>query len=155
GLRAPADLAVIGFDDTEYGELATPALTTINIDAETHGRRAARTALGLDTAGLTSTPGEVGARGFAWSAPPALSGRGAAGSPAPPVWFRLARARRALAVCGAWLARAALARWWCAVPGLRAAVTSAAPGLLGPVPSLRRAVSGLLGPAACWWRCFG
>lgn len=59
GLSAPADLAVIGFDDTEYGALATPALTTIHIDAEAHGRRAARTALGLDTTGLAPTHGEV------------------------------------------------------------------------------------------------
>lgn len=62
GLTAPGDLAVIGFDDTEYGALTTPALTTIHIDAEAHGRRAARTALGLDTAGLTPTHGEVLAR---------------------------------------------------------------------------------------------
>ncbi|WP_433381218.1 LacI family DNA-binding transcriptional regulator [Actinoplanes sp. CA-142083] len=59
GLSAPADLAVIGFDDTEYGALATPALTTIHIDAEAHGRRAARTALGLTTTGLDPTHGEV------------------------------------------------------------------------------------------------
>ena len=59
GLSAPADLGVIGFDDTEYGALTTPALTTVHIDAETHGRRAARTALGLDTAGLSPTHGEV------------------------------------------------------------------------------------------------
>ncbi|MFI5896871.1 LacI family DNA-binding transcriptional regulator [Actinoplanes sp. NPDC051513] len=62
GVSVPADLAVIGFDDTEYGALATPALTTIHIDAEAHGRRAARAALGLDTEGLTPTRGEVIAR---------------------------------------------------------------------------------------------
>jgi DNA-binding LacI/PurR family transcriptional regulator len=51
GLAAPDDLAVIGFDDTEYGALTAPALTTVHIDAEDHGRRAARVALGLDDAG--------------------------------------------------------------------------------------------------------
>jgi hypothetical protein len=39
GLTAPGDLAVIGFDDTEYGALTIPALTTIHIDAEDHGAR--------------------------------------------------------------------------------------------------------------------
>jgi DNA-binding LacI/PurR family transcriptional regulator len=52
GLTAPDDPAVIGYDDTEHGALTTPPLTTIHIDAEAHGRLAARTVLGLDTAGL-------------------------------------------------------------------------------------------------------
>jgi DNA-binding LacI/PurR family transcriptional regulator len=59
GLTAPEDLAVIGYDDTEYGALVTPALTTVHIDAEAHGRLAARAALGLDTGGITRTPGRV------------------------------------------------------------------------------------------------
>ncbi|WP_406442482.1 LacI family transcriptional regulator [Streptomyces sp. NBC_00631] len=59
GLAAPGDLAVIGYDDTEYGELSTPALTTVHIDAEAHGRLAARTALGLDTAGLVPVPAQI------------------------------------------------------------------------------------------------
>lgn len=59
GLSAPSDLAVIGFDDTEYGALTTPALTTVHIDAEAHGRMAARAALGLDTTGLNPTPGQI------------------------------------------------------------------------------------------------
>jgi DNA-binding LacI/PurR family transcriptional regulator len=59
GLSAPNDLAVIGFDDTEYGALSTPALTTVHIDAEAHGRIAARTALGLDPADVGPTPGRV------------------------------------------------------------------------------------------------
>ncbi|GAX55049.1 hypothetical protein AQJ27_28165 [Streptomyces olivochromogenes] len=50
GLAAPDDLAVIGFDDTEYGALGTPALTTVRIVAEVHGRLDARAVLGLDPA---------------------------------------------------------------------------------------------------------
>ncbi|WP_317879596.1 LacI family DNA-binding transcriptional regulator [Streptomyces sp. W16] len=65
GLSVPSDVAVIGYDDTEYGALVTPALTTIHIDAEAHGRLAARVALGLGTGGLTRTPGRVIERGSA------------------------------------------------------------------------------------------
>ena len=59
GLAAPGDLAVIGFDDNGYGALATPALTTVHIDAEAHGRQAARAILGLDAVGLPAAPGRV------------------------------------------------------------------------------------------------
>ena len=59
GLAAPGDLAVIGFDDNGYGALATPALTTVHIDAEAHGRQAARAILGLDAGGLSAAPGRV------------------------------------------------------------------------------------------------
>lgn len=59
GLTAPDDLAVIGYDDAAYGELTTPALTTVRIDADAHGRLAARNALGLDASDLTPTPGHV------------------------------------------------------------------------------------------------
>lgn len=52
GWSAPADLAVIGYDDTEHGALFSPALTTVHIDAEGHGRIAARRVLGLDTTGI-------------------------------------------------------------------------------------------------------
>ncbi|WP_405910339.1 LacI family DNA-binding transcriptional regulator [Streptomyces sp. NBC_00828] len=62
GLTAPDDWAVIGYDDTEYGALVTPALTTVHIDAEAHGRRAARAALGLDAGDITQVPGRVLAR---------------------------------------------------------------------------------------------
>jgi DNA-binding LacI/PurR family transcriptional regulator len=59
GLSAPGDLAVIGFDDNGYGALSSPALTTVHIDAEAHGRQAARAILGRSAAGLSPTPGRV------------------------------------------------------------------------------------------------
>jgi DNA-binding LacI/PurR family transcriptional regulator len=65
GLDAPADLAVIGFDATEHGALAVPPLTTVHIDAEAHGRLAARAVLGLDAADLSPAPGRVIVRGSA------------------------------------------------------------------------------------------
>jgi len=59
GLRAPGDLAVIGFDDTDYGALFTPTLTTVHIDAEDHGRRTARMILGFDGDGFVAAPATV------------------------------------------------------------------------------------------------
>ena len=59
GLSAPGDLAVIGFDDNGYGALSSPTLTTVHIDAEAHGRQAARLVLGLPAAGLSLAPGRV------------------------------------------------------------------------------------------------
>ena len=59
GLSAPGDLAVIGFDDNGYGALAAPALTTVHIDAEAHGRQAARAILGLPAGDLAPVPGRV------------------------------------------------------------------------------------------------
>ena len=59
GLSVPGDLAVIGFDDTDYGALFTPALTTVHIDAEEHGRQAARMILGLGGGGLAAMPAQV------------------------------------------------------------------------------------------------
>jgi DNA-binding LacI/PurR family transcriptional regulator len=59
GLDAPADLAVIGFDASDHGALSVPPLTTVHIDAEAHGRRAARTVLGLDATDLSPAPGQV------------------------------------------------------------------------------------------------
>ena len=50
---------MIGFDDTEYGALTTPALTTVHIDAEAHGRQAARAVLGLEPADLPHAPGHI------------------------------------------------------------------------------------------------
>lgn len=48
-IPVPKDIAVIGFDDNGYGAFTTPALTSVHIDAESFGRRAARAALGLTT----------------------------------------------------------------------------------------------------------
>lgn len=62
GLSVPGDIAVIGFDDTQHGALFTPTLTTVHIDAEDHGRHAARAVLGLDTAAFTAAPAQVIAR---------------------------------------------------------------------------------------------
>ncbi|MCT9078697.1 LacI family DNA-binding transcriptional regulator [Streptomyces fulvoviolaceus] len=59
GLRAPEDLAVIGFDDTPHGALFSPALTTVHLDAEAIGRIAARGALGLPVADTTPEPARV------------------------------------------------------------------------------------------------
>jgi DNA-binding LacI/PurR family transcriptional regulator len=59
GLSAPGDLAVIGFDDNGYGALSSPALTTVRIDAEAHGRQAARAILGLPAGDLAPVPGRV------------------------------------------------------------------------------------------------
>jgi DNA-binding LacI/PurR family transcriptional regulator len=62
GLAAPGDLSVIGFDDTELGALTTPALTSVHIDAEDHGRNDARAILGLDPVRRSHVPAEVIAR---------------------------------------------------------------------------------------------
>jgi DNA-binding LacI/PurR family transcriptional regulator len=59
GVRVPGELAVIGFDDTGYGTLFTPALTTVRIDAEDHGRRTARLLLGLGGDGFAAAPARV------------------------------------------------------------------------------------------------
>jgi DNA-binding LacI/PurR family transcriptional regulator len=60
GLAAPGDLAVIGFDETDYGALIDPALTTVHVDAAEHGRKAAREVLGLDAGSLARfMPGRV------------------------------------------------------------------------------------------------
>ena len=59
GVAVPERIAVIGFDDVGYGALATPALTTVAIDAAAHGRRAARLALGLDFSDVEPAPGRV------------------------------------------------------------------------------------------------
>ena len=58
-LTAPADLAVIGFDDNGYGALTKPTLTTVHIDAEVHGRQTARAILGKPADDLSPAPGKV------------------------------------------------------------------------------------------------
>lgn len=59
GLRVPDDLAVIGYDATEYAALSSPGLTTVHIDADAHGRRAARQVLGADASDLIAAPARV------------------------------------------------------------------------------------------------
>ena len=62
GIAVPGRMAVIGFDDNDTGALVTPALTSLHIDADVHGRLAARGVLGLDAADLTPEPGRIVAR---------------------------------------------------------------------------------------------
>ena len=59
GLQVPGDLAVIGYDATAYAALTTPSLTTVLIDAEVHGRQAARQVLGLDASDLNPAPARI------------------------------------------------------------------------------------------------
>jgi DNA-binding LacI/PurR family transcriptional regulator len=42
-----------------YGELSAPALTTVHIDAQDHGRKTARVTLGLDSDGFSAAPATV------------------------------------------------------------------------------------------------
>lgn len=58
-LTAPDDLAVIGFDESRHSALWRPALTTVRIEAETFGRRAARVSLGRDPGEWTVPPSSV------------------------------------------------------------------------------------------------
>jgi len=59
GYRAPADLAVMGFDEGRHAALWDPPLSTVRIDAIGYGRRAARISLGLDPGSWAETPSEV------------------------------------------------------------------------------------------------
>lgn len=59
GVRVPQEVAVIGFDAGEHGDLFQPSLTSVHIDAEAHGRVAARRILGLDEAGIEFNAGHV------------------------------------------------------------------------------------------------
>ena len=59
GLTAPQDLAVIGFDEGRHGALWRPALTTVRIEAEIFGRRAARSVLGLELGDWPVAPSSV------------------------------------------------------------------------------------------------
>jgi DNA-binding LacI/PurR family transcriptional regulator len=55
GIDVPGELAIIGFDATEHGAYSMPTLTSVAIDAESFGRLAARTALGLTTGDRETT----------------------------------------------------------------------------------------------------
>ncbi|MFD7811537.1 LacI family DNA-binding transcriptional regulator [Streptomyces sp. NPDC059785] len=59
GRRVPDDVAVIGFDDNGYGAFSNPALTTIYVDAESHGRLSARLSLDLGAGNLRPPPARV------------------------------------------------------------------------------------------------
>ena len=59
GVHVPREMAVIGFDDTDFGALSTPALTSVHIDAEAFGRLAARDALGLARGDVLPAPAAV------------------------------------------------------------------------------------------------
>ncbi|MGG5753495.1 LacI family DNA-binding transcriptional regulator [Zafaria sp. Z1313] len=54
GMSVPSELAVMGFDEGPHGAIWQPSLTTLRIDAEAYGRRAARRALGLEAEGVPS-----------------------------------------------------------------------------------------------------
>lgn len=58
-LAAPRDLAVIGFDEGRHAALWRPALTTVRIEAEIFGRRAARSLLGLEVGAWPLAPSSV------------------------------------------------------------------------------------------------
>jgi LacI family transcriptional regulator len=45
GLRVPADMALVGYDDIEYAAHTTPPLTTVAVPKEDMGRRALRQAI--------------------------------------------------------------------------------------------------------------
>ncbi len=45
GLRVPADIALVGYDDIEYAAHTTPPLTTVAVPKEDMGRRAVRQAI--------------------------------------------------------------------------------------------------------------
>ncbi|WP_353808872.1 LacI family DNA-binding transcriptional regulator [Agromyces sp. SYSU T00194] len=59
GLRAPDDLAVIGFNEGLHGALWRPALTTVRIDAEAYGRRVAHQLLDLEPPAWSAPPSRV------------------------------------------------------------------------------------------------
>ena len=61
-IGVPAEMAVIGHDETEHSALSSPALTTIRIDAGAYGRQAARAILGLAPDALVPAPAQVIAR---------------------------------------------------------------------------------------------
>lgn len=58
-VSVPDDIAVIGFDEGTYGRYWRPSLTTVRINAEGYGRRAARVALGIEPGPWSEIPSEV------------------------------------------------------------------------------------------------
>ena len=61
-VAVPDRVAVMGFDDSEFGTLSVPTLTTVHIDAESFGRIAARRALGLGIDDIAASGARVIAR---------------------------------------------------------------------------------------------
>jgi DNA-binding LacI/PurR family transcriptional regulator len=59
GVSVPTDIAVMGFDDTEFGAVSAPRLTSVHINAEGFGRLAARDALGLSRGDDAPAPATV------------------------------------------------------------------------------------------------
>jgi DNA-binding LacI/PurR family transcriptional regulator len=72
GLRIPADLSVVGFDDIELARMLEPELTTVAIPAEEVGARAVEMVLGLVDGGSAQS----------LTMPLALRVRGSSGPPA-------------------------------------------------------------------------
>jgi len=58
-IAVPSRIAVMGFDESEFGTLAVPPLTTVSIDAESFGRLAARHALGLPVDNIEPSGAQV------------------------------------------------------------------------------------------------
>ena len=58
-IAVPGEIAVIGFDNTDVGELFSPSLTSVHIDAATFGRRMARSLLDLPTGSEVPEPATV------------------------------------------------------------------------------------------------
>jgi LacI family transcriptional regulator, galactose operon repressor len=56
GIRIPADLSIIGFDDLPIAEFVDPQLTTVRVPASEMGRLAARTVLQHLTQGKPLQP---------------------------------------------------------------------------------------------------
>lgn len=73
GIRVPADLSVVGFDDIAMASGVTPALTTVRVPAAEMGRRAAARMLtrlaGGEVAHIEELPAEVVVRASSGPAP--------------------------------------------------------------------------------------
>jgi LacI family transcriptional regulator len=73
GIRVPAELSVVGFDDIDMASGVTPALTTVRVPAAEMGRRAAARMLarlaGREVANVEELPAEVIVRASTGRAP--------------------------------------------------------------------------------------